>query len=54
MIAKQGWSLTEPFMVKMMDGGTDWGKLPDPVFIEKRLGKDVLRIQIGQFNLKLN
>ena len=54
VIAKQGWSLTEPFMVKMMDGGTDWGKLPDPVFIEKRLGKDVLRIQLGQFNLKLN
>ena len=54
LIAKQGWSLTEPFKVTMMDGGMDWGELPDPVFIEKRLGKDILRIQLGQFNLKLN
>ena len=36
VIAKQGWSLREPFVVRMMED--TWGKLPDPVFIEKRLG----------------
>ena len=40
VVAKQGWKLSEPFVVKMMND--TWGKLPDPVLIEKRLGKNFL------------
>ena len=40
VVAKQGWNISEPFVVRMME--ETWGKLPDPVFIEKRLGKDFL------------
>ena len=43
VIAKQGWSLSEPFVVRMVETlDNTWGMLPDPVFIEKRLGKEFL------------
>ena len=48
VVAKQGWKLSEPFVVTMMND--TWGKLPDPVFIEKRLGKD--NIKIHTINIK--